>query len=381
MSVGACIDNVESALRPYVKSGALPGYLAGVSVHGERRIHAAGATAIDPGASAMSPHTLFRIASLSKIVAGVLALGLEQDGVIARDEPVDRWLPELAEPRVVRDVSGSLTDTVPAERPIRVGDLLTLTAGLGRFLPDGPLRAAMVEEGLASGGFPPSFSHDEFMVRVGRLPLAHQPGAGWLYHTGIDVLSVLIARAAGRPLAQLVADRVAVPLGINLDFHAREPGRLATSYEPTDDGLEVSDLPSGPFSRPPRFESLGSGLVCTAPDFLAFMEPLAAGGGALLSADLVRRLGSDQLDGRQRAAAQAFFGEQWSWGLGCQVKLGEGDTALAPGGFGWNGGKGTTAYVDPSRGLAAVLFTQRGLTGPQVPDLFVDFWAAIYRGL
>ena len=381
MSVGACIDNVESALRPYVESGAVPGYVAGVSVDGERRIHASGATAIDPDASAMSPHTLFRIASLSKVVAGVLALSLEQDGVIALDEPVDRWLPELAEPRVVRDVSGPLTDAVPAERPIRVGDLLTLTAGMGRFLPEGPLRAAMAKEGLASGGFPPSFSHDEFMVRVGRLPLAHQPGAGWLYHTGIDVLSVLIARAAGRPLRELVADRVAVPLGISLEFHAREPGRLATSYEPTDDGLEVSDLPSGPFARPPRFESLGSGLVCTAADFLAFMEPLADGGGALLSADLVRRLGSDQLDGRQRAAAQAFFGERWSWGLGCQVKLGEGDTALAPGGFGWNGGKGTTAYVDPSRGLAAVLFTQRGLTGPQVPDLFVDFWAAIYRGL
>ena len=121
--------------------------------------------------------------------------------------------------------------------------------------------------------------------------------------------------------------------------------------------------------------------MCTAPDFLTFMEPLAHDGGALLSADEVRGLGRDQLDARSRAAAQAFFGSRWSWGLGCQVKLARGDTALAPGGFGWNGGKGTTAYVDPARGLAAVLFTQRGLTGPRQPEVFVAFWDAVYRGL
>jgi CubicO group peptidase (beta-lactamase class C family) len=384
MSVGACIQNVESALRPYLQSGALPGYVAAVSIAGERGVHAAGMTATHLGAHAMSPDTLFRIASLSKIVAGVLALSLERDGVIALDATVDRWLPELATPRVIRDVRGPLEDTVPADRPIRVGDLLTLTAGMGRFLPEGPLHAAMIEQGFEAGAFPPMFSHDEFITRLAALPLAHQPGAGWLYHTGIDVLSVLMARAAGASLSGLVADRIAGPLGLaSLDFQAASPDRLATSYEPAPGGgaLELSDPPSGPFSRPPRFESLGSGLVCSAPDFLAFMEPLALGGGSVLPAESVRRLGADQLDARQRAAAQRFFGARWSWGLGCQVKLSAGDTALAPGGFGWNGGKGTTAYVDPSRELAGVLFTQRGLTGPRPTQFFVDFWAAVYRGL
>jgi len=382
MSVGACIGNVEIALRPYVSSGTLPGYVAAVSVAGERRIHAAGAMAIEPGAGAMTQRTLFRVASLSKIVAAVLALGLEQDGVLALEDPVGRWLPELAEPRVLRDVRGPLDDTVAAARPIRVRDLLTMTAGMGRFVPDGPLHRAMVAQGMESGALPPAFSHDEFIKRLGRLPLAHQPGEGWLYHTSIDVLSVLMARAAGRPLSALVADRIAGPLGLgDLEFHAREPRRLATAYEPTGAGLELADLPSGPFSRPPMFESLGSGLVCTAPDFLAFMEPLALDGGQVLPASAARRLGADQLDPAQRAAAQRFFGERWSWGLGCQVKLSAGDTALAPGGFGWNGGKGTTAYVDRSRGLAGVLFTQRGLTGPRPTDFFVAFWDAVYRGL
>jgi CubicO group peptidase (beta-lactamase class C family) len=382
MSVSACIDRVETALQPYLDSGALPGYVAAISIAGQRRIRAAGAMSIEPGAGAMRSQTLFRVASLSKIVAGVLALSLEQDGVFALEDPVGRWLPELAEPRVVGDVRGPLDDTAAAERPIRVRDLLTMTAGVGRLLPDGPLHRAMVAEGLESGPFPPAFSHDEFMARLGALPLAHQPGAGWLYHTSIDVLSVLMARAADHSLSELIADRVAEPLGLGgLPFHAREPGRLATAYEPTGDGLEVLDLPSGPFSLLPRFESLGSGLVSTAPDFLAFMELLVDAGASVLSAESVARIGADQLDDRQRALAQQFFGESWSWGLGCQVKLSDGDTALAPGGFGWQGGTGATAYVDPPRALAAVLLTQRGLTGPRPPAPFVAFWDAVYRGL
>ena len=178
MSVGACIGNVEIALRPYVSSGTLPGYVAAVSVAGERRIHAAGAMAIESGAGAMTEQTLFRVASLSKIVAAVLALGLEQDGVLALEDPVGRWLPELAEPRVLRDVSGPLDDTVAAARPIRVRDLLTMTAGMGRFVPDGPLHRAMVAQGMESGALPPAFSHDEFMKRLGAayrgLALSHE---------------------------------------------------------------------------------------------------------------------------------------------------------------------------------------------------------------
>jgi CubicO group peptidase (beta-lactamase class C family) len=118
------------------------------------------------------------------------------------------------------------------------------------------------------------------------------------------------------------------------------------------------------------------------------MEMLALGGGSVLSAESIGRIGIDQLDDRQRAMAQEFFGEAWSWGLGCQVKLTAGDTAptagdtaLAPGGFGWQGGTGATAYVDPGRALAAVLLTQRGLTGPRAPAAFVAFWDAVYRGL
>jgi CubicO group peptidase (beta-lactamase class C family) len=372
---------VEEALLPHLESAALPGYVAAVSVDGDRRVHAAGRRAIDADAG-MTPDTLFRIASLSKLVGAAMALILEQDGVIGLDDEASRWLPELAAPRVIRDVGGPLEETEPARRPIRVRDLLTMTAGMGHVPEPGPLREALVSEGLGPGPFAPPFSHDEYMRRLGRLPLAFQPGAGWRYHTGLDVLSVLVARAGGRSLADQVSSRLAEPTGIrDLVFSTRDVDRLATAYVPTGDGLVVLDAPSGRFSRQPRFEAFGSGLVATAPDFLIFMEVLAGGGAPLLSPGAVARMGTDRLTDEERPDAQAFLGPGRSWGLTCEVVLAREQTALAPGAFGWMGGTGTTAYADPRQRLAGVLFTQRAMTTNRAPGAFVDFWDAVYRGL
>ena len=131
-----------------------------------------------------------------------------------------------------------------------------------------------------------------------------------------------------------------------------------------------------------QFEALGSGFVCTAADFLAFMEMLARGGRqAVLGADAVGRMRADQLTDRQRAVAQLFLGEGRSWGLSCEVVLSSDETAVPPGGFGWNGGTGTTAYADPERELAGVLLTHRAMTSNRPMPAFIDFWDAVYRGL
>lgn len=381
MSAADCIAEVEQALCPAVEYETLSGYVAGVSIAGEREVISAGTLAHE-SAVAMTSSTVFRIASLSKLLGPVLALILAREGTIELDAEVSRWLPELAAPRVLTDMAGALDDTVAAQRPILVHDLLTLTPGLGLVLAPGPLRAALTEQGLAPGPFPPPFSGDEFVARLGRLPLALQPGTGWLYHTGVDVLSVLLARAGGRPLDELLRELVTQPLGMgDTGFWAAEAGRLATAYRLGSDGLEVLDPPEGRFARRPRCFALGSGLVSTVPDFLVFMEMLASGGGELLTADEVTLMGTDRLTDHQRASAQLFLGPGRSWGLGCEVNLDSDETALAPGGFGWMGGTGTTAYVDPARGLAGVLFTQRAMETNRPPPAFVDFWAAVYRGL
>jgi CubicO group peptidase (beta-lactamase class C family) len=151
----------------------------------------------------MRRDAIFRIASTTKPITAAAAMILVEECKLGLDEPVDRLLPELGQRRVLKRLDGPLDDTVPANRPITLRDLLTFRLGIGAVLaPPGryPIQTPMEEAGLAPGVNPPSLTPDEWMKRLGGLPLVHQPGEGWLYHTGSDVLGVLIARASGETL-------------------------------------------------------------------------------------------------------------------------------------------------------------------------------------
>jgi CubicO group peptidase (beta-lactamase class C family) len=388
VSAADSIAEVQRSLAPLVRDGTLPGYVAAVSVDGERQFGCDGRLALPEAAKRGEPppadlevDAIFRLASLSKLVAAALTLSIVADGIVALEEPVTTWLPELASPRVLMRIDGPLTDTVPATRPILVSDLLTMTCGFGLVTTRGPLFDALKQHGLMPGPFAPPFSGDEFMRRLAALPLAIQPGSGWLYHTGIDALSVLLARAAGRPVSELLQERITGPLQMSdTAFFTDQLHRFTTAYRPTPAGLEVLDLPRGRFSQPPRFEAFASGLVSTAPDFLSFLECLLDDGGTVLDADAVTLMRTDRLDDRQRASAR-FLGEGRSWGLGGEVVLRREHTAVAAGGFGWMGGTGTSGYIDPQRRLAAVLMSQRAMETSRPPEFFVRFWDAVYRGL
>lgn len=358
---------VWAGLDEQVVAGLLPGFVAGVRRGGTTEIRTGGTLALG-GTSPMRERTPFRIASVSKPFAGVLALSLVEDGTIALADPVSRWLPELAEPRVLRSRTGPLGDTVPAVRPITVEHLLTNTAGFGGVWDRCPLGAAMAERGIAPGPLPPAMDPDEFVRRLAGLPLAEQPGEGWLYHTCADVLSVLLARAAGRRLEQLLAERVTRPLGMtSTGFHAADAAALPPCYERADDGLVPYEMPAGAFTTPPAFPSLGGGLVSTAPDLLTFLAAVADGGGPVLSAASVAAMTADALSGPSRERAEEFLHPGHSWGL---------QVGVDPGGrWGWDGGTGTSAWVEPGYDLVAVLLTQRMLTGPQ--DGSDAFWDAV----
>jgi CubicO group peptidase (beta-lactamase class C family) len=219
-------------------------------------------------------------------------------------------------------------------------------------------------------------SGDEFVARVADLPLAFQPGEGWLYDTGIDLLGVLLGRAAGKPLSELVAERIAGPLGMgSTSFWTPEIDRLATAYFPGPDGLEVLDPPDGVFAHPPGFEELSGGLVSTAADVLAFFCAMADGGGPVLSAGSVALMTAAALTAAKRGHAAPIVGPGGSWGLATGVDVEAAQPWMAPGRWGWTGGTGTTAHVDPTRGTVAVLLTQRAMTSPM--DGFDDFWTAV----
>jgi CubicO group peptidase (beta-lactamase class C family) len=198
----------------HVGRGAVPGLVSVVARRGEVHLDAIGRTAVEGGAE-VGGDTIFRISSMTKPVTGVAAMILLEECVIRLDEPVDRWLPELAGRRVVRRVDGPVDDTVPAGRPITVRDLLTFRMGFGGYFGPCPVNDAAARLQLSVGPPQPALPPEpnEWMRRFSTLPLMCQPGERWLYHTGADVLGVLVARASGQTLETFLQERISSPSG------------------------------------------------------------------------------------------------------------------------------------------------------------------------
>ena len=383
-------ERMRNLLERHVDSGYVPGLVAGVW-HGENlHVEVLGRMAFDgPG---MQRDSIFRIASLTKPVTAVAALCLVEEGLLRLDDPVDPLLPELADRRVLTSLGAQLDDTVAAVRPITLRDLLTQRFGLGSILvfpPRHPIQHAMAEAGVAPG-MEPYPSPDEFMQRLGGLPLAYQPGSEWLYHTGLDVAGVLIARAADDRLGDVLNDRIFDPLGMqDTGFHVprakRERTTTAYARDPATGALVPCDRPDGTHARPPAFEAGGSGLVSTMDDYLTFCRMLLGRGSLdgvrVLSPASVELMTTDQLTDAQRRGDHAafFFQEDSGWGLGVSVTIRRRNLWSTPGRFGWNGVYGTSAYVDPAERLIGVLMMQRRMDIPAPPPPITDFWTAVYQ--
>lgn len=371
--------------------GTVPGLVTLVSRRGEAHVEALGVQEV--GGRPMRRDTIFRVASLTKPVAAVAAMILVEECRLRLDEPVDRLLPELVDRKVLKRLDGPLDDTVPASRPITLRDLLTLRMGIGHIMKPSqgwPIKEALRERKLLQGPPRPQSlpGPDEWMRQVAELPLMHQPGEVWMYDLAMDVLGVLIARAADQPLETFLRERIFDPLGMKDTGFSVPPekiDRLATSYEADSEGtLRVYDpAEGGEWSRPPAFPAASGGLVSTADDFLAFGQMMLDqgrhGSGRILSRLSVEAMTTDQLTPRQREAA--FLGDNRSWGLGVAMVVHRDQVSAVPGRFGWEGGLGTSWASDPREELVGLLLTQVNWTSPSPPDVWVDFWTSAYQSV
>jgi CubicO group peptidase (beta-lactamase class C family) len=369
----------------HVADDRVPGLVALVA-RGDR-VHVEALGSLTIGGPPVRRDSLFRIASTTKPITGAATLALVDEGLLALDEPVDRLLPELANPRVLRRMDGPLDDTVEADRAITVRDLLTFTFGFGMVMEmfmaaePWPAVTAATDLRLSTIG-PPNPAEqpdpDTWIAGLGSLPLLAQPGERWLYNTGASVLGVLVARAAEMPFADVLRTRIFEPLGMSdTAFWAADVDRLATAYLPTPDGLQVWDPPDGQWSRPPAFGDGAAGLVSTADDLLAFARTLLRGGDPVLSAGAVAEMTRDQLTPEQKARDGTGFLYGRSWGF-CQSVVTEGPYA---GAYGWDGGLGTSWLVDPERDLAVIVLTQRMFETATAPQVHTDLQAAAYSAL
>jgi CubicO group peptidase (beta-lactamase class C family) len=200
---------LQDLLERTVANGTVPGAAALVA-HGE--------DVEIGGAGEIAPESIVRLASITKPITAAAVMLLADDGLVALDDPIARWLPELASPRVVRTPQSALDDVVPVARPITVEDLLTFRAGWG-FPSDFSL-PAVVELCEKLPVFGAREAPDDWLATLAQVPMLHQPGEAWPYNTCSDVQGVLVARVSGRPLPEFLAERILEPLGMSdTGFH------------------------------------------------------------------------------------------------------------------------------------------------------------------
>lgn len=382
---------MAAAMRGHVEAGAVAGIVTLVARGDDVRADAVGLADLD-GAAPMRRDTIVRIASMTKPMLAVVALAMVEEGLIGLDDAVDRWLPELAGRRVLRSLASPLGDTVPARRPISLRDLLTLRLGIGVVMePPGryPIQQAMEDAGVAPGPVNPVVTPDAWMKQLGSLPLLHQPGEAWMYHTGFDVLAVLLARIAGRSLDEVMRERLFGPLGMaDTGFHVppNAIGRLACAYmrDPESGRLTLVDpAAGGAYASPQAFPCE---LVSTADDVLAFARMLARGrhgSRTILSPAMVAEMTRDQITPEQKAVSPFFpgFWETTGWGFGLGVVMKPDELSAVPGRYGWEGGFGTGLNIDPHRDLVTIFLSQRLMQSPDDAALNREFQTLAYRAL
>lgn len=377
----ARLERSRSAMQDFVDKDDVAGCVSLVWRHGEiAQVDALGYRDRETR-EPMTRDTLFRIASMTKPVTSVAALMLVEDGMIALDDPVSRWLPELAKPQVLVDPNASLDRTEPARAPITVLDLLTHRAGFAyHFTAFGALADAYSE---VFNGIVATVDSSVWLERVAGLPLMFQPGMRWHYGISTDVLGSLIERVSGVPLETFFRTRIFDPLGMTDTSFVVPPGkldRLSVSYaiDPSTQQHVVEDHPAtSRFARPERFQSGGGGLVSTADDYLKFARMLLgrgrlqgdaterASGPRLLSHRSVDLMRTNFLSREQRRIP-AFGQIVWAgqgFGLGLAIVDDPSQQRMlsyrSKGSFGWPGALGTNWFADPVEDMIGILLIQR----------------------
>ena len=318
----------------------------------------------------LADDTIFRIYSMTKPVTSVAFMMLVEEGRIAIDDPVAKWIPSWRDQAVYRSGMPGAFVTRPVDAPMRVLDLLRHTSGLTygfqlRTNVDAAYRA------LKADAFE-SENLEAFVDKLGRLPLEFSPGTAWNYSVSTDVVGHLVSVVSGMPFDDFVRTRIVQPLGMrDTDFHVPEAkaARFADCYVKSAAG-KLEPAPPVDFSKPPRAPSGGGGLVSTAADYLRFCEMLRRGGELdgvrLLGPKTLRLMRANHLPGGRDLAdiSISMFSEAMFQGVGFglgfamttdPVRCG---VVSSPGEFWWGGMASTAFWVDPVEDICVVFLTQ-----------------------
>ena len=307
----------------------------------------------------MAANAIFRIYSMTKPIVSVATMMLVEEGRLLLGDPLSRYLPAFAAPKVAVE-SGGGVNLVPATREITIQDLLRHTSGL---IYEFRGTSAVYKRYAQANVSRRDQTNADHAATLATLPLRHQPGTQWEYGRSTEVLGRVLEVIVGKPLGEILAERVFRPLGMaDTGFHvpASELHRVAEPFEKDPDTGEAVSLLD--VREPPMFQSGGGGLVSTAEDCARFVLMLqgggALGGVRLLGRKTVAFMTADHLG--SIPGVEAMTGPGYGFGLGFAVRLADG-LGTSPGSAGqyyWGGIAGTVFWVDPREELIAVLLTQ-----------------------
>jgi CubicO group peptidase (beta-lactamase class C family) len=384
----ARLERLGAYMRTSVDSQWVAGAVALVLRDGEVVFERAVGWADREARRAMTADAIFRIASQTKALTSVAILQLVEEGRIAIDDPVSRWIPSFERTTVASRADSGRT-SVPARRRITIFDLLTHTAGISYGT------EAHVAARYRAAGLGPAAGHGWYTAdkdepicttvdRLGALPFVEQPGERYVYGYNTDILGCVVERASGLPLDRYLAERITGPLGMrDTEFFVprEKAARLTAVYRSDSTGRAVrADTGArgqGHYlSGPRRSFAGGAGLTSTARDYARFLEALRLGGAIdgvrILSPRSVELMRTNQVGTRYSADGIGF-------GLGFATvdRLGA-DGYASVGSFSWGGAYATTYSVDPAERLVLVLMTQ---TVPNSADLGAKFAQLVYQAL
>jgi CubicO group peptidase (beta-lactamase class C family) len=372
------LAQIPPALQAIVDAGDVSGFVTLIWRKGEiAQVNTLGHRDVAAGAP-MQRDTLFRIASMTKPITSVATLMLMEEGKLRLDDPISKWIPELGSRQVLKDPQGPVDQTYPAPREITVEDLMTHRAGLAYgFTSIGPIAHAY--EAALGSLLVNRNTPDGWLAALGTLPLSYPPGERFHYSHATEVLGFLVARVEGKPLGQVLRERIFAPLGMDDTFFWCPPekhGRMAKLYQAPPEGGPLKDVSLPLPNEPSVFEGGGGSLISTADDYLAFARMLLGKGEVdgvrLLKPETVEMMAANRLTDAQREipfmGIPFWLGQGFGLGLSVitdpekQAWMGAG----SKGSFGWPGAFGTWWQADPAEDMVMIYLIQNSMPlGPE----------------
>ena len=354
------LDRITAAMEGSVAKGHLAGAIGVVARKGRIAYWETVGMADREAGKPMADDTIFRIYSMTKPIVGVALMTLYEEGRFALRDPVKQHIPELGGLKVWVDGKA-----VPSEREMTVQDLMRHTSGMtyGLF-GDSPVDEMYTDANVLGG----NRSVADFIDKLARLPLKHQPGSAWEYSVSVDVQGRLIEVLSGKDLATFLEDRIFDPLDMrdtSFRMTDKKADRFVQIYQKSEDKKRIVPAPksrTGRYYDDSKWYSGGGGLVSTTRDYLRFCQMMLNGGELdgtrILSRKTVDLMTIDHIESVPRASSISRPG--YGFGLDFAVHIDPAESGLngSPGEYNWGGLAGTVFWIDPAEEMIGLYMIQ-----------------------